>query len=910
MSISKNELSAYASVNYIWTLAVLSTDEVNTASYLNSVPNTVILRSGGYTKKTSITTNIESEVGVNVEYFIDDIHIDSIYSPNPKTGVTNATKIDFKITEPYSVGLFLQTLTIAAMENGYSANGYGNVPILLRCEFIGYDSSGNVLEMITRDIALRLVNVSFTVDAGGSIYQVEAIVWSQQALGDDVQITKTDSKFYGNTVEEILSVGSRSLVAYLNNAEQDLVNQETKPYPNEYLIEFPDKLGNYIPTPSSYGPGTVTPGSLPAVPAYGPGTLPAGGMPAANLSQTSSNTSSEPRMVNRWDTKQRRIDSILRDYGFSPQTEMQVGNTSVTGVSTPSQKIVATPSGSVAGAPRAGINAIGNSVLNTNLNYMGNQEFALDSFALDPKTRTYSNNLLTLNLDRTFSFKQGARIEDVITQVILTSDFTRNVIAALETNVDKPLTWFRIETETLMMNAQGQMKYIYKVIPYLVDRSLFEKNGVPKSYNNILSGVAKGYNYVYTGLNTEVLNFDISINSAFFQMLTPGINNPNTQTPTASGSTTRDILNVSSIFANAGISQQVDAASGANVNTLAPSREEQQYTSTIVNGPMGSGLIDTKAFVAQQFQNIILNSNVELVNIQLEIIGDPYFMPDSGMGNQVTNRGMSYQQGEIDVIINFNTPVDYKDGIMAFSTLDSFIGLYKIVKVTHTFQNGQFKQTLDMIRRPNQDTNTLAAAKALLIENAIGQQIPNLQEIILSGAKNTAPLIYGMLMNPTGLSSFISKVLAFQNIENLLPMPKDLLSAFGSITQFGASITSISTSLQSLYGGSSENLVKNFSTNLVKSMTSNLQNTISSITKPFSQFSTTLESFATSLVNPNTFASQIDKNTSLTPSQILAQAMADAEARKDAAVASIGTEFTKPPSPKIPPGDPTKLGPF
>jgi hypothetical protein len=877
MSLIPNELSAYASVNYIWTLALLSTDEVNTASYINSNPKTVILRSGGHTKKTEIITNIESELGVNVEYFIDDVNIDSLYSPNPRSGITTATKIDFKVTEPYSVGLFLQTLTLAAISNGYSDEGFANVPLLMRCEFIGYDSSGKVLEMIIRDVALRLVNITFTVDSGGSIYQVEAIAWNQQAFGDDVQSTKTDTKFYGNTVEELLSIGPKSLTAYLNKAEADLVANQTKPYANEYLIEFPDGLGNYTPT-TAYGPGTITPGSLPAAaPAFG--NTPVGSLPAA--------TAYGPGMMNPGKLPAASYGPGTMNPGSLPAAAPAFGNTPVGSLPAASQTIVASSSGAVAGTPRAGINVIGISTVNTDLNYMGNQEFALDSFTLDPNTGTYKNDFLTLGVDRSFMFKQGTKIEDMITQVILTSNFTREVISKLETNTEQPLTWFRIETEVLMKNAQGQMQYIYKVIPYSVDRSLFEKQGVPKTYDNILAGVKKGYNYVYTGLNSEVLNFDISINAAFFQMLAPNTNTANNQPPAASGVTPRNLSNFSSFvdMALAGVTN-ANSAAGANVTNLSPTTTQQQYTAVIPSGPNGSGIVDAPAAVASRFQEIILNGDVELITIELEVMGDPYFLPDSGMGNHITDRGMSYQNGEVDVIIHFNTPVDYKDGLMAFSSLDSFVGLYKIIQVAHSFQNGQFKQTLNMLRRPSQDANTLAAAKALLVEKAIGQEIPNLQEVIMSGTKNTAPLIFSLLSDTSaGLPSLLSKVLAFQNIENILPMPKDLLSAFSSIKTFGASITSISSNLQSLYGGGAESLVKNFSTNLVKTMTSNLQNTISSITKPFSQLSASLESFTDSLSDSTFFASQINQNPAITP-----------------------TNTVEPP--KIPPGDPTKLGPF
>ncbi len=129
------------------------------------------------------------------------------------------------------------------------------------------------------------------------------------------------------------------------------------------------------------------------------------------------------------------------------------------------------------------------------------------------------------------------------------------------------------------------------------------------------------------------------------------------------------------------------------------------------------------------FHNALVNSKVDLITANLEIWGDPYFIPDSGIGNHTSPRGgsknitaggaMDHQRNEIDIIVNFRTPVDYNnDGTMFFPgatvAVDSFSGVYQVIKVTSTISGNQFKQTLELIRRRNQSTEGISKVKAVI----------------------------------------------------------------------------------------------------------------------------------------------------------------------------------------------------
>ena len=133
-----------------------------------------------------------------------------------------------------------------------------------------------------------------------------------------------------------------------------------------------------------------------------------------------------------------------------------------------------------------------------------------------------------------------------------------------------------------------------------------------------------------------------------------------------------------------------------------------------------------KTLVAKQFQYALLESNnKDMLELDLTIWGDPYFIADSGMGNYrdishtpITPSGaINFQSGEMDVVINFRSPIDIgSNGIMEFGKgeLDTpFSGLYQVLRLSTSVSKGKFTQTLRLQRRLNKDPMPqLAAAPA------------------------------------------------------------------------------------------------------------------------------------------------------------------------------------------------------
>jgi hypothetical protein len=111
-----------------------------------------------------------------------------------------------------------------------------------------------------------------------------------------------------------------------------------------------------------------------------------------------------------------------------------------------------------------------------------------------------------------------------------------------------------------------------------------------------------------------------------------------------------------------------------------------------------------------------------MVDLNMQILGDPYFIAQSGAGNYTAqptqfhnlndDGSVSYQNGEVDIVINFRTPIDINQstGLYNFgpntdtAPVMQFSGLYKLTNVSSVFAGGTFKQTLVGYRRPMQES--------------------------------------------------------------------------------------------------------------------------------------------------------------------------------------------------------------
>ena len=143
-----------------------------------------------------------------------------------------------------------------------------------------------------------------------------------------------------------------------------------------------------------------------------------------------------------------------------------------------------------------------------------------------------------------------------------------------------------------------------------------------------------------------------------------------------------------------------------------------------------------------------------MVVLELEIWGDPFWIVNSGMGNYTSKSvegikdlcqdgSVNWQTSEVHTWVYFRSPIDINPitGMYDFKsgnhtqdlTLSSkaaptigFTGLYCVNRVTSSFRQGQFRQTLKGYRVPQQENPKVAtAAQTQNVQTPAPVQPPN-----------------------------------------------------------------------------------------------------------------------------------------------------------------------------------------
>jgi len=672
-----NPLEKFVSYNYLFTFSSLSNEQVNFPenSYRNGILGNIILSSAGRFPENRVSTAYvtnDNPAG-KYDYFIDEVVLNHLLAPTTEAKATTVTNFSFEVTEPYSLGQFLQSCQIAAKENDHQ--DYTLAPYLLTVEFKGYDEENNPTSVATRYFPLNVYSINMTVTAAGSKYQIQAQAWNEIALNDTFNLLKTDFAVSGDTVVEMLQKGERSLTQVVNSKLVALTTVDSKKEAgwkaDEIAIIFPDVTTTVNESSQENDKGAMT------------GTA-VGGDAAASTKL-----------------------SLFR----SAKTKVFVqGDGEISALGTASFNFDGSRGGLTPKLPD-----------NPN---SGNQNIVVEALS----NKTFPRNVFQIDTTaREFVFRKGTSIINAITEIMLMSEYCTGAITGNPGNGGY-YDWFKIETQVYLEKSNQQNKnvnrtpklLVYRVMPYKIHKSKFMTPNENPGYDGLKAMVVKEYNYIYTGKNVDVLEFKLNLTNNFgIPWLADGLGDANADALTAS-------LGQSSAVPNEMATYPIVAEApkdGRGLGDSGTGYATTRYDHEAPKNSDGAGEADNYATrVARQFQSRILNFDTEKVVADLVILGDPYYLADSGIGN-FTNTNSSkkinltstssidYQSGEVDILFNFFTPVDidssgsyiFPNDISARLNVN-FSGLYQVITSTSTFSKGKFTQTLALIRRPNQNT--------------------------------------------------------------------------------------------------------------------------------------------------------------------------------------------------------------
>ena len=648
-----NVLTGAMSYVPLWTFAALTTEQVNNPDLYRGQPvssTSLVFSSAGRFDALRINTQFGAP-----EYYINNIDITSLIGPNPKTQNAAAHTFKFEILEPYSMGLFLQSLQAAARNAGH-LNYLNNCPYLLRLDFQGWAPDGKSFTIpdLTKYFTVRLVNTSFECNEAGSKYQVECTPFNSAAFGDVINKVYKDVNIIGSTVKEALVTGEQSLVKVINDLFK---NQKV----GDKLVAVADEIQIIFPTPE-------------------------GGNPPAPQPENNSKATMSP-------------------YGPAPVS----------------------PATS-ASAPAPGDNVISGSDLGFKLTGGGNPTFMKPSEVMDANGNVNREQVRINPNSRTLMFTQGQAITDIITEVVMNSEYVRKSAEQLKKNPDGTVAWFKLDAQVKfgqfdVRRSDYAKIIIFRVVQFNVHSSIFQNpSTAPQGYKELEKLIRKKYQYIFTGQNEDVLKFNLKFNNTFYTAIggsSPLLNKDNIDAGKNASSSDPQTATAGPV--SPGAARTADSDTGNK--TVQPALLDG-YGNRL---PNASNNNDERRVVAQDFHNAFINSDTDFIQVDLEILGDPYYLTDSGMGNyfaqaydssETVDGSMNYEGGSVYVHLSLKSvvDVDQASGLYKFqtasgsglttngsqATISPFGGIYRINKVEHTFQDGVFKQRLALLRMSGQ----------------------------------------------------------------------------------------------------------------------------------------------------------------------------------------------------------------
>lgn len=313
-------------------------------------------------------------------------------------------------------------------------------------------------------------------------------------------------------------------------------------------------------------------------------------------------------------------------------------------------------------------------------------------------------------------FNENAVLTGIISAVIRDSEYTKNLIKNIESNVDQYgyVDYFLVRAEAVNKDTFDDVsrrhfqKITYIVSPYKIHYKRipgFGANKVLESKLKVLA--AREYNYMYTGKNIDVLTFKLNFNSLYFESVPVAMGN--TDQPNKKAGVTPDGTSEVRLSNDNKADIQNDSMGTPPLYYDTQASAVQPY-----EGNASQRQDDPYSALARNMHNAIVNSKASMLSGDLEILGDPFYLVTGGMGNynpasgsdikQTKDGEANYIYREVLITINFRNPVDI--GENGFHEFDPnrvpWSGVYRVNEVTHTFQNGVFKQVLKIMRMPGQ----------------------------------------------------------------------------------------------------------------------------------------------------------------------------------------------------------------
>ena len=673
-AVTENILHNYANYTYSISLHVIPITKYNKIitgeMQYHTADKTVLIASGGR-RNTDFSRNQH----FSEDFYFEDLKMTTVVGLNSRTRNTNAIDITFTIIEPYGFTFVNKLLKVA---DELKAKSWFQLPFMLQIEFFGNSDEGEQLNPIpntTKRIPVKLISCKSKVTSKGGEYQVQAIPYNHSAFSESVASTPATLKVQAKTLEEFFSAtgsaGEAASITKFQQAGKERQEQISKEIKAEQDADAKSTRVAELEKQKQ------------------------------NLSQDMANTGfivySYAAAINDYQTQLKNNNYITfpEEYRFVFENQAMAKSSIVVPKKT---EIKSTPMISV-NAP-GGIAAI-------------RAQAGLPVAGPDANTEIFTINA-------------GTSIIEVINQAMRASDYIRDQFTdpssgsvgqiidsgisdgqLIANKLNKPIKWYKIIPVIEIKDFDNNLNRYSRKITYYINTYTYHNSKFRDAPKSMPAYYSKKYNYMYTGQNHDVLDFNIDFDMMFFSAITA------------------DKFKSQAVA----VQKQTEEKSDAGVTEISNAKVQLPVIHPVTgqaNMPNPAS-VDNKSILINDFAaSTMSSSRGDMINVKLKIIGDPQLIKQddvmynsknsvpqaAGMIDPVSN-SLVFDAGEVFSLLEFKTPLDFDDenGLMKFETVETsvFSGLYKIITVENEFRQGIFTQNLEMIRlfdQPAYDTIT------------------------------------------------------------------------------------------------------------------------------------------------------------------------------------------------------------
>lgn len=644
--IVSNPLHAYPTYTYGLTLYLLDSTEFNTiASDPKSwTPKNVLISSAGRYEK-----NMPRNANFKDDFYFEEFKMQTVIGLNSKSKASNAIDFNFSIVEPYGLTLLNRIIDASKLAN---TKNYLDMPYLLQVDFFGNDETGNTLHPIpnlTKRFPIKLISMKIKVGVKGAEYAIQAVPFNHSAFQQTQATTPTNFNVTAGTVGAFFANGATELDTAKREAAKKTIEDEDR------AVAQDENGGGKGKNSQAY--------------------------------ESAQKTLNSPYDVNSYVAGFNSYYEYLKKTGARKTVE----------------KIEVIVSPSIAGS----------SIVKAD-----KSKVSVKPMANNAKTAAAAKNDSGAAVDDTqsgFAINNGTSILAVIDQVMANSEWLQRQLkdandSAEDTKekVKKPMQYYKVIPQIKLEEFDELSGRWNKTTTYYIEDYTVYNAKYPGAPEAAPPGPVKEYNYIYTGKNTDIINFDIDFNTAFYTAVTVDRANYDK----ALGGATKDTPD-----------ENKESAPKADVAGVQP--QVYQYQSTNPSATIGMDSIkDSKTIKARDVQNSIYTKpGGDMISLKLRIIGDPHFIKQDDIYTNPSNTDYAAQvkgqliesnqslvtdRGEIFCTVNFKTPVDMDEltGLPRNDTKYSssvFSGIYKVLLVDNEFRGGKFEQTLELVRAFGQE---------------------------------------------------------------------------------------------------------------------------------------------------------------------------------------------------------------